>query len=302
MTNQIKLNVLSGLERRYGRVHKLAGSQSLFAVGDGALRVYFRYSSVHNDSETFYGLRQEDLRQLEGHPAVICFLWNNQEEPLYLPYADYEEVFHNVEPASDGQYKVQIYFTEQGTELYLARTGRFNVDAHFGWNVIEQLVNSSKVQNIPALSHSQVQTLLYVIGSSKYFNVWIPRKDRNDLDLSFSGLITCCDELPGMFESVKNILQEIDVIWIERGTGRLRALYEVEHSTPIYSGLLRFNDIHLVTPTLQPTFAIVSNEQNRAKFVRELRRPTFKASGLSELCSFMKYDNVYSWYQKLRSS
>jgi hypothetical protein len=247
-------------------------------------------------------LRQEDLRQLEGHPSVICFLWNDQEEPLYLPYADYEEVFHNVEPASDGQYKVQIYFTEQGTELYIAKAGRFNVDAHFGWNVVEQVVDSSKVRNVPDFSHSQIQTLLYVIGNSKYFNVWIPRKDRNELDFSLSEFITCCDELPMMFESVKNILQEIDVIWIERRTGRLRALYEVEHSTPIYSGLLRFNDIHLVAPTLQPTFAIVSNEQNRTKFVRELHRPTFKTSGLSELCSFMRYDNVYSWYQKLRMS
>lgn len=302
MTNQYKLNILNGLEKRYGCVHKLARSQSLFDVGDGALRVYFRYSSVHNNSKTFYGLRKEDLRQLEGHPSVICFLWNNQEEPLCLPYADYEEVFHSVQPAIDGQYKVQIYFTKQGTELYLARAGRFNIDAHFGWEVIEQLVDSSKVRQIPILSHSQIQTLLYAIGCHKYFNVWIPRKDRNDLDLSFAHPIAFCDELPKKFESVKNILQEIDVIWLERGSGRLRALYEVEHSTPIYSGLLRFNDIHLVTPTLQPTFAIVSNEEKRAKFIRELRRPTFKASGLSEFCSFIKYENVFSWYQKIQKS
>jgi len=300
--SKFKLNVLKELEKHYGRVHKLARSQSLFDVGDGALRVYFRYSSVYNNSKTFYGLRKEDLRELEGHPAVICFLWDNQEELLYLPYADYEEVFRSVEPASDGQYKVQIYFTEEGTELYLAKAGRFNIDAHFGWKVIEELVDSSKVERIPALSHSQIQTLLYFIGSFKSFNVWIPRKDRNDLDLSFTTNITCCDELPGAFRSIKTIIQEIDVIWIERGSGRLRALYEVEHSTPIYSGLLRFNDIRLVTPTLQPTFAIVSNEEKRAKFVRELHRPTFKASGLSEFCSFMKYENVFSWYQRIRKS
>lgn len=302
MRNQFKLDVLNRLERRYGRVHKIAGSQSLFDVGDGALRVYFRYSSVHNNSKTFYGLRKEDLRALEGHPAIICFLWNNQEELLCLPYADYEEVFGSVEPASDGQYKVQIYFTEEGTELYLARAGRFNVDAYFGWQVIQELADSSKVQRIPVLSHSQIQTLLYVIGSLKSFNIWIPRKDRNDLDLSFARTITCCDELPESFKGIKTILQEIDVIWIERGSGTLRALYEVEHSTPIYSGLLRFNDIRLVTPTLQPTFAIVSNEEKRAKFVRELRRPTFKASGLSEFCSFMKYENVFSWYQRIQAS
>jgi hypothetical protein len=302
MANQLKLNILNRMEKRYGRVHKLAHSQSLFDVGDGALRVYFRYSAVHDGTKTFYGLREEDLRQLEGHPSVVCFLWDNQEEPLYLPYADYEEVFRTVEPAHDGQYKVQIYFTAQGTELYLPRTGRFNIDGYFGWDVVEQLVDSSKIQQVPALSHSQMQTLLGAIGSLKHFDVWIPLIDRNKLDLSIASPVTCCDQLPLGFESVKGILPEIDVIWIERGAGGLRALFEVEHSTPIYSGLLRFNDIHLVAPTLQPTFAIVANDERRETFIQQLLRPTFKASGLSQFCTFMKYENVFSWYQRTRKS
>lgn len=301
MAKQLKLNVLDKMEKRYGRIHKLARSQSLFDVGDGALRVYFRYSAVHDGIKAFYGLREEDLRQLEGHPSVVCFLWDNQEEPLFLPYADYEEVFHTVEPARDGQYKVQVYFSAQGTELYLARAGRFNIDGHFGWDVVDQLVDSSRIQRIPDISHYQMQTLLGAIGSLKHFDVWIPMIDRNRLDLSIASPVTCCSELPQGFENVKSILTEIDVIWIERGAGRLRALFEVEHSTPIYSALLRFNDIHLVAPSIQPTFAIVANDERRAIFIRQLLRPTFKASGLSEFCTFMKYENVFSWYQRVRT-
>jgi type II restriction enzyme len=126
--------------------------------------------------------------------------------------------------------------------------------------------------------------------------------DRNRLDSSIGSPVSCCDELPQGLKSVSSVLPEIDVIWIERGSARLRALFEVEHSTPIYSGLLRFNDIHLVAPSLQATFAIVANDERRATFIQQLSRPTFKASGLSDLCTFMRYENVFSWYQRARAA
>ncbi len=93
-------------------------------------------------------------------------------------------------------------------------------------------------------------------------------------------------------------MSEVDVIWIERGSGQPRAMFEVEHSTPIYSGLLRFNDIHLSCRSLTTTFAVVSNESRRSLFSRQVQRPTFVTSGLSEICTFMRYDDVYSWYRR----
>ena len=44
-----------------------------------------------------------------------------------------------------------------------------------------------------------------------------------------------------------------------------------------HSGLLRFNDIHLVAPELRPTYSVVADETRRDRFVRQLRRPTFEA-------------------------
>ena len=60
-------------------------------------------------NQTFYGLRQKDLQRLEGYPAVICFLWNDQMEPLLMPFSEYEDIFQSISPAEDGQYKAQIY-------------------------------------------------------------------------------------------------------------------------------------------------------------------------------------------------
>jgi hypothetical protein len=223
-------------------------------------------------------------------------MWPGQKEPLYLPFSDFEEVFHACEPAGDGQYKAQVYLSEQGTELYLAKAGRFNVDGYWGWQVLTQLVHSCESAAVPALSHCQVQGLLAVIGNRKEYDIWIPLADRPRLEGGLAERFPLCVALPPSYERVKDILAEVDVVWVERGSGKLRALFEVEHSTPIYSGLLRLNDVHLVLPSVRTSYAVVANDERRALFARQLCRPTFVASGINDLCAFMRYENVYSWY------
>ncbi len=302
MANETKADFLEELSQRYGSIRKLENSLSLYEVGDGAARIYIRYSKVHRRNQTFYGLREEDLKKLEGYPAIVCFLWDHQREPLLVPFSEYEDVFRSISPAGDGQYKAQVYLKEDGTELYLAGAGRFNVDAHFGWDELETLIDSAKLTSVPDLSHSQIQTLLGAIGAVKNYDVWVPPNDRPKLEWSLTNRFECREILPYGFESVVDILREIDVIWLERGSSRIRAMFEVEHSTPIYSGLLRFNDIHLVAPDLRPRFSIVANDARRVLFVRQINRPTFQMSGLGELCTFFEYANVVGWHNRLKST
>ena len=299
MANEVRAQFLREFRNRFGRLQKLGKSQSLFEVGDGAARIYIRYSKVHSKGQTFFGLRKEDLLQLEGHRSFICFLWNNQQEPLFIPYSDYEDIFRAISPAGDGQYKAHVYLQEEGDEFYIAKVGRFNAESYFGWNYITSLMETAKFTDIPALSHSQVQTLIGSIGLSKGFDIWIPRNDRGKLDWSLTQRFEIAAELPYQFDSIENILSEVDILWIERGAGRLRALFEVEHSTPIYSGLLRFNDVHLTVNNLQASYSIVSNDERRSLFASQLRRPTFRASGLDTYCSFMNYHNVYTWHKRI---
>ncbi|MBL8204517.1 MAG: hypothetical protein JNM09_09835, partial [Blastocatellia bacterium] len=299
MANAIKAKFLEVLAERFGTPRKLNQSLSLYVIGEDTARIYIRYSKVHDGHRTFYGLRDEDLQQLEGHPSLICFLWDNQKEPLFIRFADYEEVFHSASPAGDGQYKVQIYPQDGATELYVARAGRFNVEGNFGWSELEQILSAKAAGEIPALTHSQVQTLLGAIGIAKGFDVWIPMYDRGRLDWSMSSPFLCQNSLPQGYQEVEKIIQEIDVIWMQRGSSELRALFEVEHSTPIYSGLLRFNDLHLVTPRLRPRFSVVANDARRELFVRQLNRPTFRLSGLNELCTFLDYRDVFGWHTRI---
>ncbi len=299
MTNE-KKSFIKELRKLLGdSLHKLSQSQSLYEVGDGVTRIYIRYSRVHNKTTTFYGLREIDLQKLEGYQSFICFLWDGQQEPLLLPFAEFEDIFHSASPAPDGQYKSMIYFQDEGTELYIARNGRFNVEGYFGWDGINAAINNSKLVPVPEMSHSQVQTLLGGIGSLKGYDIWIPKYDRGKLDWTLTHQFNCRDTFPHGYSSVQNILQEVDVIWIHKGSNKLRALFEVEHSTPIYSGLLRFNDIHLANPQLDPRFSIVANNTRRSLFISQIQRPTFQTSGLDKQCTFLEYVNVFGWHNRL---
>ena len=298
MANPHRTALLNLLKERFGEVSRLTGSQSLFVIGDDAARVYYRYSKVHERGRTFFGLREVDLRQLQGHNSFLCLMLDDGSPPLFIPFADFEEIFQRSEPASDGQYKVQLFASEQSRELYIARQGRFNVDGYVGVQFLEQNLKADQLRQEQSLTHSQVQTLLAGVGHTKGYAVRVPPNDATNLDWNLTDRFKLTMEIPGGFADVAEVLGEIDVIWTVRGSNEVGGLFEVEHSTPVYSGLLRFNDMLLVSPKLS-RFFIVSNESRRSVFSRQVFRPTFKKSGLSDLVSFLDYRNVYQWHRRL---
>jgi hypothetical protein len=301
MANPFKAAFLEGLSKRFGKPKQLPGSLSLFEIGDGAARIYVRYSKIHSRNKSFYGLRKEDLKQLEGFNSLICFLWDNQTEPVFVPYSDFEDVFSSLTPASDGQFKCQIYH-DDGLELYIANAGRFSIEGFYGWGKVAGLIESSKIATIPDFSHSQIQTFIGSIGTMKGYDIWIPVNDRRKLDWSLAEKFPCKERLPTRYERIEDVVREIDVVWLPPGASGMSAMFEIEHSTQVYSGLLRFNDLHLTEPNLKPKFSIVANGVRRALFLRQINRPTFKASGLGDVCNFLEYKDVYSWFDRTRGT
>jgi hypothetical protein len=300
MANSTRTSFLLELTKRYGILRKLPNSESLFDINDGKARVYVRYSRKHVRNNAFYGLRNVDLNALEGRCGILCFLWDDQPEPLFVPYSEFESVFAELKPASDGQYKVQVYEQGKGTELYIANAGRFNVESYIGWGLLDTLVQAPSVV-VPELTHAQVQTLLGGIGIAKGFDVWIPVADRMKLDWNLALAFDCARSLPPSLTPIMDVVEGVDVVWVERGGSHPAALFEVEHTTPIYSGLLRLNDVHLLLPNAAMRLGIVSNDTRRSVFVRQLNRPTFHASGLTEVCTFLEYANVFGWHQRIQN-
>jgi type II restriction enzyme len=185
-----------------------------------------------------------------------------------------------------------------GLELYVARCGRFNVEAYAGLETIERAVSTGKSDTPVDLSHAGVQTLLAAVGNLKGYDVWVPAHDVRRLEWSLAKPFNLRHSIPRGYSAVESILSEIDVVWVAKSRDAIQALFEVEHTTTIYSGLLRFNDLLLSNPQLS-RFSIVSNESRRAIFSRQLFRPTFQRSGLAEVTSFLEYSNVYDWHSRL---
>jgi hypothetical protein len=226
-------------------------------------------------------------------------LWDSQTEPVFVPFSDFEDVFSSLTPASDVQFKCQIYH-DDGLELYIANAGRFSIESSYGWKKIDGLMTKNKITIIPDFSHSQIQTFIGSIGAIKGYGVWIPSNDRNKLDWTIAEKFMCTNELPLRYRPINSVVREIDVVWLQKGSSEMRAMFEIEHSTQIYSGLLRFNDLHLIEPNLKPKFSIVANDVRRALFLRQINRPTFKLSGLGEVCNFLEYKDVYSWFNRVK--
>lgn len=148
-----------------------------------------------------------------------------------------------------------------------------------------------------------MQWLLINIGRLEGYDVWVARGDQNkDYQGEHLGKL-CLTELPHFAgPSVLEVAQYIDVIWFKAGTASPVKFFEVEHSTSIYSGLLRINDIAIDYPV--PEAVIVAAEERRSRFERQVERRTFNYSGLAEVCRFLTYEEVATLYEveQLRTS
>ncbi len=139
--------------------------------------------------------------------------------------------------------------------------------------------------------HLYMQYCLIKIGQMRGHDVWIAGNDRNKSyqETSFSSLTL--PEIPHFAgPDVLNIAKMIDVIWFKKGTARPVCFFEIEHSTSVYSGLLRLNDVRIDYPV--PKAFVVAAESRRQLFDRQIGRRTFTNSELSEVCQFMSYDDV----------
>ena len=87
MANLLRSTFLHALTQRYGILKKLPNSDSLFDVDNGKARLYVRYSKKHARNSTFYGLRKVNLNALEGRCGILCFLWEDEPEPLFVPFS-----------------------------------------------------------------------------------------------------------------------------------------------------------------------------------------------------------------------
>ena len=120
--------------------------------------------------------------------------------------------------------------------------------------------------------------------------VWAPKGDQSRLTARYQ--FTDFEETfaAGLDAQVKYV-ENIDVVW--KDEFRIDAAFEVENSTSIYSGLLRFADLAMVAPnTIYPMF-IVAPSERRYRIREQLSRPTFKPLKLAEKVKYLPYEKIH---------
>jgi len=141
----------------------------------------------------------------------------------------------------------------------------------------------------------RVQAALCRIGEAMGFKIWLPMADRCRVAEHWSAQAgVLLDRLPLSYdETTLDTIKRIDVLWLK---GRaIRRAFEVEHSTAIYSGLLRMADLCALLPNINVPLHIVAPESRRDKVFQEITRPVFSLlenSPLSERCTYLSYGSV----------
>lgn len=89
----------------------------------------------------------------------------------------------------------------------------------------------------------------------------------------------CLGELPAPLETGPGgeAVRLIDVLWLERATGRVAAAFEVEHTTSVHSGIVRLLDLALGAAEQSVRGLFLVAPDDREDDVRaQLARPAFR--------------------------
>jgi type II restriction enzyme len=91
-------------------------------------------------------------------------------------------------------------------------------------------------------THTEIQGWLRDLGSALGFKVWVAANDRSRPFMSGRLSDGCLGELPMSVANSGDAVALIDIIWFSP-EGKPAAAFEVEHTTSIYSGIVRLLDL-----------------------------------------------------------
>ena len=149
---------------------------------------------------------------------------------------------------------------------------------------ISQVLQSEMVSD-----HVKMQWKLANLGLKAGEKIWVPAADQGKLRnvYNFSEFEP---EFAAGIDLAKNYFENIDVIWKEEF--RIDAAFEVENSTAIYSGLLRFADLSIVAPNSTYPMFIVAPVDRRNRVREQLLRPVFRRLALRDKVRFLSYEAI----------
>lgn len=151
----------------------------------------------------------------------------------------------------------------------------------------------------PSLSETResikMQALIAAIGERMGLSVWIPKADRGAVLREWQAASgTLLERLPLNYDDTTlRTIEQIDVLWLRRRS--IVRAFEVEHSTSVYSGILRMADLLALQANMDIKLHLVAPETKREKVFQQIRRPVFsllERGPLAERCTYISYEGV----------
>ncbi|MEG4226043.1 pentapeptide repeat-containing protein [Microcoleus sp. N9_B2] len=187
------------------------------------------------------------------------------------------------------------------------------------------LAEIGQTASLPKISrHTKMQGILAEIGQKLGYRVWIARNDHSKdyrfgeyrfgddsfEDSRFGKLKELTMEgfsIGGLEKQVEKISKLIDVIWLnEKDQFKVVALFEIECTTTIHSGLLRMGDfvanVKLNPLTfIDPTFPmyIVIPEKRKKNLQSQLSRPIFQYLELHKSCEGINIEDIERCWENI---
>lgn len=146
------------------------------------------------------------------------------------------------------------------------------------------------------ITHDEIQWLLLNIGQELGLDLWVARNDRSKSfgEHDFQNLPRLRKSLPVQFDQATNrTIELIDVLWLHQNT--IVAAFEIEHTTSVYSGLLRMADLITMQPNINIPLFIVAPDERGEKVRNEINRPVFSKAlkqSLPKICRYIPYSSL----------
>lgn len=215
-------------------------------------------------------LGYESNYQLRGFTSV-------SEERLGRFYEHYDDLYSILVRLRAGQTIEQRepLKAEEPVPPLLVEVEREDIDAVLASEVVSD--------------HVKMQWKLASLGLKAGEKVWVPAGDQSKLRriYEFNEFET---EFAAGIDLPKSYVENIDVVWKEEF--RIDAAFEIENTTAIYSGLLRFADLTIMAPNTTYPMFIVAPVEKRNRVREQLLRPAFRKLELRDKVKFLPYEAV----------
>ena len=235
--------------------------------------IYFIANPIEIDlpfTEVNRLFRYEENYRPQGFTSVSA----NKLEEFYEKYDDLYSILQRIKEGKTYEQRPQHELLQVAEEVLVPLQA----------DNVEEILKDKELTD-----HIKIQWKLIHLGLKTGSKVWVPRNDQQkirqeyqfgDFETSFSAGI----DMPAKY------VENIDVVWKEEF--RIDAAFEVEHTTAIYSGLLRFADLKVIAPNINYPLFIVAPTTKKNRVIEQMKRPAFKKLGLDKEVRYLSYEAV----------